>query len=430
MPTSRGSLVYKGRAPVEHDSIHVARLRAAGAVPVGKTAAPEFGTLNFTRTKAWGVARNPWDPSRTPGGSRGGIGRRGGRRDACPPPRRATAAARRASRRRSPGSSASSPATAASRTPAPRARRRRCTALLTTTVADSARHLDVAAGPDDHDRFSLPAPTVAYEYGDRDARRSRACGPGGRPTSASPAVDPEVRRAGRGRGPGAGRRRRSGARRGAGPAHRPGAHMAGAGAMDLWLDLEPGAWPGVADDLTRYSRSVAGADRGRTPCPSSPRAAVRREQLHARRRPPVRRGRRGAHADDRRARLPAEGPPPDGDRRRAARPSAPRPRRSRCWRTCAGTRRSRCRPGSRRTACRSACRSSPVATPTRSRCDWPAIWEQVRPWPRHAPGLSRDANGAGATPPASHRPVGRRSLVARPGRSGRGGTRCWPRTCR
>src|SRR3546814_12605073 len=35
--------------------------------------------------------------------------------------------------------------------------------LLTTTVADSARHLDVTAGPDDRDRLSLPAPTVRYE---------------------------------------------------------------------------------------------------------------------------------------------------------------------------------------------------------------------------------------------------------------------------
>jgi len=73
MPTSHGSLVYKGRGPVPADSVHVARLRAAGAVPIGKTAAPEFGTLNFTKTPAWGVTRNPWDLSRTPGGSSGGT---------------------------------------------------------------------------------------------------------------------------------------------------------------------------------------------------------------------------------------------------------------------------------------------------------------------------------------------------------------------
>ncbi len=72
LPTSHGSLVFKGRPPVTEDSVHVARMRAAGAVPVGKTAAPEFGTLNFTKTKAWGITRNPWDVARTPGGSSGG----------------------------------------------------------------------------------------------------------------------------------------------------------------------------------------------------------------------------------------------------------------------------------------------------------------------------------------------------------------------
>src|SRR5947208_16280492 len=72
MPTSYGSLLFKGRPPVATDAIHVARMRAAGAVPVGKTAAPEFGYPHYTHTKAWGTTRNPWDASRTPGGSSGG----------------------------------------------------------------------------------------------------------------------------------------------------------------------------------------------------------------------------------------------------------------------------------------------------------------------------------------------------------------------
>ncbi|HET8617731.1 MAG TPA: amidase family protein, partial [Acidimicrobiales bacterium] len=72
MPTGYGSLPFAGRGPVTADSVHVARLRAAGAVPVGKTAAPEFGTLNFTKTKVAPPARNPWDPAMTPGGSSGG----------------------------------------------------------------------------------------------------------------------------------------------------------------------------------------------------------------------------------------------------------------------------------------------------------------------------------------------------------------------
>src|SRR4051794_41778552 len=72
MPTSHGSLLFQGRPPVTDDSVHVSRLRAAGAVPIGKTAAPEFGVTAFTHTKAWGTTRNPWDLSRTPGGSSGG----------------------------------------------------------------------------------------------------------------------------------------------------------------------------------------------------------------------------------------------------------------------------------------------------------------------------------------------------------------------
>ena len=72
MPTSHGSLLYKGLPPAPEDSIHLSRLRTAGAVIVGKTAAPEFGTIQYTKTKAWGVTRNPWNTERTPGGSSGG----------------------------------------------------------------------------------------------------------------------------------------------------------------------------------------------------------------------------------------------------------------------------------------------------------------------------------------------------------------------
>ena len=72
MPTSQGSLWFKGGPPADADAIHVSRFRAAGAVPVGKTAVPEFGTWAYTATKAWGVTRNPWDLTRTPGGSSGG----------------------------------------------------------------------------------------------------------------------------------------------------------------------------------------------------------------------------------------------------------------------------------------------------------------------------------------------------------------------
>ena len=71
--TSRGTGAYDVPAPA--DSEVVRRLRAAGAVIVGKTTMPELGLWPFTESVTWGVTRNPWDVERTPGGSSGEIGR-------------------------------------------------------------------------------------------------------------------------------------------------------------------------------------------------------------------------------------------------------------------------------------------------------------------------------------------------------------------
>jgi aspartyl-tRNA(Asn)/glutamyl-tRNA(Gln) amidotransferase subunit A len=70
-PTTYGSLVFKDNI-AEDDCTHVARLRAAGAVLVGKAATSEFGFVAYTSTKLHGVTRNPWDLERTPAGSSGG----------------------------------------------------------------------------------------------------------------------------------------------------------------------------------------------------------------------------------------------------------------------------------------------------------------------------------------------------------------------
>jgi len=59
--------------PASADGELARRLREAGAVIVGKTAMPEFGQFPFTESSAWGYCRNPWDPTRTPGGSSGGT---------------------------------------------------------------------------------------------------------------------------------------------------------------------------------------------------------------------------------------------------------------------------------------------------------------------------------------------------------------------
>ncbi|MFD9355798.1 amidase [Streptomyces sp. NPDC060031] len=60
------------RTPVAEDAEAVRRLRAAGAVIIGKTAMPEFGQWPFTESAAHGYTRNPWDTTRTTGGSSGG----------------------------------------------------------------------------------------------------------------------------------------------------------------------------------------------------------------------------------------------------------------------------------------------------------------------------------------------------------------------
>jgi amidase len=59
--------------PAVGDAEVVRRLRAAGAVVVGKTAMPEFGQWPFTESAAHGITRNPWDTDRSTGGSSGGT---------------------------------------------------------------------------------------------------------------------------------------------------------------------------------------------------------------------------------------------------------------------------------------------------------------------------------------------------------------------
>jgi aspartyl-tRNA(Asn)/glutamyl-tRNA(Gln) amidotransferase subunit A len=69
--TSYGSVPFNDNLAAR-DSIQVQRLRAAGAIVVGKTNAPEFGYTAITKNLLFGVTRNPWNLDRTPGGSSGG----------------------------------------------------------------------------------------------------------------------------------------------------------------------------------------------------------------------------------------------------------------------------------------------------------------------------------------------------------------------
>jgi len=70
--TTMGSLIFADQVPTE-DAVPVRRLREAGAILIGKTTTPEFGHKPFTDSPLFGATRNPWDLSRTAGGSSGGA---------------------------------------------------------------------------------------------------------------------------------------------------------------------------------------------------------------------------------------------------------------------------------------------------------------------------------------------------------------------
>ena len=70
--TTLGSAIYRDRAP-DIDSIVVERVKAAGAVILGKTNTPEFGQSGTTENLLGEPCRNPWNLDYTPGGSSGGA---------------------------------------------------------------------------------------------------------------------------------------------------------------------------------------------------------------------------------------------------------------------------------------------------------------------------------------------------------------------
>ena len=264
-PTSMGSLLYKGGPPVTEDDVDVGRLRRAGAVPVGKTTAPEFGTVCFTATKAWGITRNPWDLAATPGGSSGGSAAAvaGG---LVP---MATAS--------DGGGSTRSPAAftglvglkpSYGRIPHPDNGLSQTTTfgILVTTVAGCARHLDVTSGPDDRDRSSLPEPVDVRRAGgyERLAETLDVSGVriGWSVDLGFAVVDPEVAAivedAARALVAALGATWR--------PVDvaltDPVRAWMGAGALDRYQDLLPGMWPARAGELEDVSRDeLESADR-------------------------------------------------------------------------------------------------------------------------------------------------------------------------
>lgn len=71
-PTLRGSKSVDTNGSWREDAPSVARLREHGAVFLGKTTTPEYGWKGVTDSPLSGVTRNPYDTSRTAGGSSGG----------------------------------------------------------------------------------------------------------------------------------------------------------------------------------------------------------------------------------------------------------------------------------------------------------------------------------------------------------------------
>ena len=73
LPTTMGSALFRDRTP-DIDSIVVERVKASGAIILGKTNTPEFGQSGTTENRVSDPCRNPWNTARTPGGSSGGAG--------------------------------------------------------------------------------------------------------------------------------------------------------------------------------------------------------------------------------------------------------------------------------------------------------------------------------------------------------------------
>jgi aspartyl-tRNA(Asn)/glutamyl-tRNA(Gln) amidotransferase subunit A len=160
--TTGGSRLFGEFLP-EEDTAAVGRLRAAGAVLLGKTNTSEFGHKGVTDNPTFGATRNPWNPARTPGGSSGGaaaavaaglgpiaLGTDGGGSVRIP-----AAFCGLVGLKPSYGRVPQAPGF-------PGWEHVGHSGPLTRTVRDAAAVLDVIAGPDERDRTSLPREAGTY----------------------------------------------------------------------------------------------------------------------------------------------------------------------------------------------------------------------------------------------------------------------------
>lgn len=161
--TTRGSLACRD-AVGAFDPVYVQRLKAAGAIVIGKTNTPEFAFASFCHNRLFGATANPWNPRRTCGGSSGGSAVAVAAQ--CVPIAEGT----------DMGGSIRIPAAwcgviglkpSLGRIPMDILPSAYDTIShfgpLAATVADAWHFLRVAAGPDEADPFSLPRQTIAFD---------------------------------------------------------------------------------------------------------------------------------------------------------------------------------------------------------------------------------------------------------------------------
>jgi Asp-tRNA(Asn)/Glu-tRNA(Gln) amidotransferase A subunit family amidase len=159
--TTFGTPLYRDNVPTE-DAPSVARMKAAGAILIGKTNTPTLGWIGITDNLLFGTTRNPWNASVTPGGSSGGAG--------------AAAAAGLAPLHigTDGGGSIRKPSSFTGTFglkpsygrvpvyPASAAWSLSHVGPMTRTVKDAALMMNVCAGPDERDPYSLPAARIDY----------------------------------------------------------------------------------------------------------------------------------------------------------------------------------------------------------------------------------------------------------------------------
>ncbi|MFI5011872.1 MAG: amidase [Hyphomicrobiales bacterium] len=192
--TTFGSLLHADNVPAE-DAEAVARLRRAGAILIGKTTTPEFGAKCLTDAPLFGRTRNAWSPERTSGGSSGGaavavaagiapiaVATDGGGSTRIPAACNGVVGLKQSNGVIPHSQAADAFGNYTFVTP------------MTRTVADTALMLQVMAGADESDPWSIGLPVPDYieaarAEGDLGGRRILYCAaPPGRPIAADVAA--------------------------------------------------------------------------------------------------------------------------------------------------------------------------------------------------------------------------------------------------